>query len=94
MSTATRRAVEVGQIVLHTKTRETGATVTVERTGPGSWVEQEPGWMTLCLNHSTCCLHETRLLAEQHAATPSGWCSDCQCIASGDAPRITGAKLT
>jgi hypothetical protein len=38
-----RRRVEVGQIVLHRQVRETGATVTVERTGPGSWVEQEPG---------------------------------------------------
>lgn len=88
------RSVEVGTIIHHAVARETGATITVERTGPGSWVEQESGWMTLCLNHSSCCLHDTRRLARAHAATPSGWCGDCARIVNGDSPRITEGKLT
>jgi len=90
----TTRVAEVGAVVQHRVARETGATVTVERTGPGSWIEQEPGWMTICLNHGTCCLHTARLDAEAHAATPSGWCGDCRMIVEGKRPRITTGKVT
>lgn len=82
------RRTTVNEIAYSTQARETGATITVEKTGPGSWIEQEPGWMTLCLNHGTCCSHDTRELAESHASTPSGWCADCRNIVEGIRPRI------
>lgn len=84
---------EVGVVVQHRVARVTGATITVERTGPGSWIEQEDGWATLCLNHATLCIHPTRMLAEAHASAPDGWCGDCQAIAAGDRPRITTGKI-
>lgn len=83
----------VGTIISHRVARSTGATIIVERTGDGSWVEQEPGWMTLCLNHASCVLHDTRSLAMRHAAEPEGWCGDCGRIAYGDAPRIHAGKV-
>lgn len=82
------RRTPVNQIIHYTKARETGATISVERTGPGSWLESEPGWMTLCMNHSSCCMHDTRELAISHASAPSGWCGDCARIVKGDAPKI------
>lgn len=88
-----RRKVEIGTVIHHRVARETGATTTVERTGPGSWIEQEPGWMTFCLNHSTICMHPTRELAISHASCPSGWCGDCRRIVEGKAPRITTGKV-
>lgn len=75
----------VGAVISARRNRETGTLVTVERTGPGSWIEQEPGWMTLCDEHSTCCLHETRALALAHAAQPSGWCELCYELVNGKA---------
>lgn len=78
----------VGEVVSHRQARETGSTITVERTGPGSWIEQEPGWITLCLNHGQLVIHETRALAQDHASLPSGWCSDCALIARGERPKI------
>jgi hypothetical protein len=84
-----RRTTEVNVIVHSAQARETGATINVERTGPGSWIEQEHGWVTLCLNHAQLAIHDTRALAIAHAAKPSGWCGDCQAIADGIRPRIT-----
>lgn len=86
-------ATEIGQITRHAVSRETGATITVERTGEGSWIEQEPGWMTECLNHGQIMHHRTRRLAEWHAAIPSGWCGDCWYIAEGKRPRITTGRI-
>jgi hypothetical protein len=82
------RRVDIGMILRHTQARSTGATVTVERTGPGSWIEQEPGYMTMCLSHSTCVLHYTRRDAFDNAAAPEQWCGDCELIADGKRPRI------
>ncbi len=79
----------VGTIVREARCRETGATTRVERSGPGSWIEQEEGWVTLCLQHATCVVHPTRSLAEWHAVSPSGWCQECRAITEGEAPRIT-----
>jgi len=84
---------EVGMIVSHRVAKETGATIVVEKTGPGSWIEQEDGWATLCLNHSFVIIHPTRALAMWHSAAPSGWCGDCERIADGKAPRITTGKV-
>lgn len=83
-----RSRTPVNLIVHSVQVRETGATISVERTGPGSWIEQEPGWVTLCLNHAQLALHDTRRLAVAHAAAPSGWCSDCERIARGQRPKI------
>lgn len=83
---------ETGMVVRHTLCRATGSTITVERTGPGSWIEQKPGWVTLCLNHSTLCLHRSRHAAERHAAWPE-WCGDCARILTGEKPRITTGKI-
>ena len=80
---------EVGIIVRHTKTQQTGATVVTEKVGPGSWIEEEPGWMTLCLNHGQLIFHETRTLAEWHHSDPGGWCSDCRRIKQGVMPKLT-----
>ncbi len=68
----------VGWIVQQRRNRQTGTTITVERCGPGSWVEQEPGWLTLCEEHSSCVVHPTRRLAERHASDPAGWCEPCR----------------
>jgi hypothetical protein len=87
------RRTGIDEIVHHAKTRQTGATVTVTRVGPGSAYEQEPGWMTMCLNHGQLVFHETRSLAIAHAADPAGWCSDCTAIADVTRPYITGPKL-
>lgn len=85
--------VSVGTIVLHRVARSTGATITVERTGEGSWIECEPGWMTSCLNHGQNMQHQTNVLAKQFAAAPEEWCSECAKIASGEEPRITVGKV-
>lgn len=89
-----RRRVPVNEIVRHTRARSTGATIAVERTGPGSWIEQDPGWVTVCVNHGQCCMHETRRLAESFAACPEEWCSDCRLIADSDRPRIKDEAVT
>jgi hypothetical protein len=88
-----RSRTDVGTIVSHRVARETGATITVERTGDGSWIEQEAGWMTLCLNHSTCVLHSTRSTAMRFAATPSEWCAECRDIVTGKSPMITSGLV-
>lgn len=84
------RARPVGTIAHEARRRETGATVRVERSGPGSWIEEEYGWVTVCLNHATCVLHYTLVDARSHAPYPSGWCEPCREITEGKAPRITG----
>jgi len=91
----TRRPRQVGvNVIVHYRVaRETGATIAVERTGEGSWLEQEAGWMSYCVNHSQVCWHPTRALAIYHAAAPSGWCGDCARIADGTSPRITTGKV-
>ena len=87
----TRR--DIGEIVHHRKARSTGATITVERTGEGSWIESQPGWMTIDLSHSTVASHDTRATAVDFAAHPEEWCGDCQLIAAGKRPRIEGSKV-
>jgi hypothetical protein len=73
----------VGDVISRRRARSSGATIAVERTGDGSWIEQEPGWMTVCETHSTCVLHSTRALALAHAASPEGWCADCSVVVEG-----------
>lgn len=84
-----RHRVEVGEIVSHRVARSTGATIIVERTGVGSTVEQDAGWATICANHATLIIHETRALALSHAREPESWCGDCERIANGKSERIT-----
>jgi hypothetical protein len=79
----------VGEIVHHRVAASTGATIVVERTGPGSSIEQDRGWATVCLNHGMLIIHETRKLAVAFAAVPEEWCGDCERIADGTADRIT-----
>lgn len=68
----------VGGVVLDRVVRETGTRVYVERTGPGSSIEQEPGWATVCQDHGGVVVHETRRLAERFASVPTEWCPTCQ----------------
>lgn len=84
-----RRTSGVGTIVHHRVARSTGATIIVERTGPGSSIEQDNGWATVCLNHATSIQHDTRALAVSHAVEPENWCEACEDIANGKADRIT-----
>lgn len=84
-----RGRTEVGMIVHHRVARSTGATIMVERTGEGSSIEQDRGWATVCANHATSIMHDTRALAVSHASVPEEWCDDCRAIADGDADRIT-----
>ena len=91
--TTSYRKTEIGMVTRHTKTRQTGATVTTERTGPGSWIEQEPGWVNLCLDHGQLIHHRTRSLAERFHSRPAEWCSDCRRIVDGKRPRIDGPKV-
>lgn len=88
------RETGIDEIVRHVQAKETGATVIVQRVGPGSAYEQEPGWMTMCLNHGQLVFHQSRILAVRHSSYPSNWCSDCQDIAGGKSEKITGRKLT
>ena len=37
-------------------------------------------WTTLCEEHSIAICHDTRALAEWHAADPLGWCEFCQSV--------------
>lgn len=83
----------IDEIVSHRKTRTTGATVTVTKVGPGSSFEQDPGWMTMCLNHGQLVFHETRALAMENSSVPEQWCSDCESIAAGKRPKFTGRKI-
>lgn len=91
--TGRTRTTGVDEIVRHVKTKSTGATVTVTRVGPGSSYEQEPGWMTMCLDHGQLVFHDTRILAVRHSSEPEGWCTDCAAIAEGKRPHIAGPKL-
>lgn len=84
----------IDEIVRHAQAKSTGATIIVQRVGPGSAYEQEPGWMSMCLNHGQLVFHDTRILAVRHSSEPEGWCSDCETIASGKGAKIRGAKLT
>ena len=73
----------VGTIVQRHHALSTGALITVERTGTGSWIEEDPGWATLCETHSRIVTHRTRRLAIYHATCPEDWCEDCSEIAEG-----------
>lgn len=84
---------DIDEITSHRKTRQTGATVTVTRVGPGSTYEQDSGWMTMCLDHGQLVFHDSRSLANDHAVTPADWCSDCASIHDGKRPYIAGPKL-
>jgi hypothetical protein len=84
-----RRTTGVGEVIRHAVAKSTGATIIVERTGPGSSIEQDAGWATVCANHATLIIHETRAAALSHAVEPEGWCADCERIANGKADRIT-----
>jgi hypothetical protein len=86
------RETGIDEIVRHAQAKSTGATITVTRVGPGSVYEQEPGWMTMCLNHSELVFHETRLLAVRHSSAPEGWCGGCGHI-EAEGEKIQGAKL-
>lgn len=68
----------VNDIVQFRTARSTGTMVMIIRTGPGSWVEQEPGWMTICDDHGGCVMHDTLSDARAWAPHPEGWCPDCQ----------------
>lgn len=83
----------VNELIHHRKARSTGATITVERTGEGSWIEQEEGWMTVDLTHGTVASHDTRAAAVDFAAHPEEWCGDCRLIADGKRPCIEGSKV-
>jgi hypothetical protein len=83
----------IDQIISHRKTRTTGATVTITRVGPGSSFEQDPGWMTMCLNHGQLVFHETRALAFENAPVPEQWCSDCELLVTLGEPKISGRKI-
>lgn len=95
--TGSTRTTGIDEIVRHVKTDQTGATVTVTRVGPGSTYEQEPGWMTMCLDHGQLVFHETRILATRHSSNPAGWCESCANLHSdilhGRAEKISGAKI-
>jgi hypothetical protein len=60
------------------RARSTGTLVGVYRAGEAG-LEDEPGypWATVCEEHATLIVHETRALAVSHAAAPEGWCEEC-----------------
>ena len=53
------------------KNRETGTHVIVQRADDGY------GWETICDEHGTVCVHDTRKLADYMAASPLTWCELC-----------------
>lgn len=41
-------------------------------------IEEDGGWATVCEEHATCVVHDTRELAMWHASDPKGWCEACR----------------
>lgn len=68
-------------IVTVRRSRQTGSVVALYR--PGSQLDVEEGWLTMCLTHDQFVSHDTRKLATYHLADPAGWCEDCQQVATG-----------
>lgn len=81
----------VDTVIARRRARSTGATISAQRVGPGSWLEQEPGWATVCEMHSTCVMHETRRLAKAFMAAPEEWCQPCEQIATSAPDSATTA---
>lgn len=71
------------------KNRQTGTTILVNDRGRDDAEVQDGDarWETICDEHGTVCSHDTRKLAEWHAAEPLGWCEECMKVAEREARR-------
>ncbi len=81
-------AARTGGFVRCSFARSTGTLVIVlDALNGGDWLVDPTTaerWVTLCDDHATLCTHETRHLAQSHAACPEGWCEDCMDISDAD----------
>lgn len=59
------------------KCRATGYKVTVARADDLDLCSEGGKWVTVCEEHGSICNHDTRKLADEHAAWPA-WCEECQ----------------
>lgn len=65
---------DVGLVVARVA-RSTGTAVALYR--PGSQLDPDEGWLTLCLTHGQFVSHDTRWQATFHLPYPAGWCEMC-----------------
>lgn len=65
---------DVGLVVARVA-RSTGTAVALYR--PGTQLDADEGWLTMCLTHGQFVSHDTRHLAESHLPHPDGWCEVC-----------------
>jgi len=59
------------------RNRATGSQVTVAKAAELDLCDEGGPWVTICEDHGIIVNHETRKLAERHAAFPQ-WCADCE----------------
>jgi hypothetical protein len=58
--------------------RETNTLITIARPQELGIDYGKPAWITYCNEHFLFVGHDTKQLAQDWAASPSGWCAGCR----------------
>jgi hypothetical protein len=69
---------ERGGYLARRKNRESGTHILVQTAEQAGMLPDDGAWCTTCEEHGSIMHYETRTLAEQWAASPSGWCEGCR----------------